>query len=349
MAANTFGHHFQIHSFGESHGTALGCVIEGCPSNLIFDVELLKQELNRRRPGHHGLNINEVVSQRSENDEPEILSGVFEGKTLGTPIAILVRNQDARSEDYKEIKTQARVGHADDMWAIKFGHRDHRGGGRSSGRETVARVMGGAVAKMILKHLAPELRILGFTTQVGPLKLTDAERTQFLKLENAQAYPQDAFFARFPSSQDEKVKSLLREAQSTGGSYGAQVEIRVKNMKPGLGQPVFHKLKSDLAAALMSVGAVAWIQIGEGNPESESGSHFHRSSGVEVYGGIRGGVSTGQDLILKVGLKPTSSILDVAKKGRHDPCIATRAIPVLEAMTAMALADQFLLQRLDQI
>lgn len=342
MSANTFGTRFQIHTFGESHGTALGCVIDGCPSNLEFDLDFLKKELERRRPGHHGLQTGEIVSQRNEADEPEILSGVFEGKTLGTPIAILVRNQDARSQDYNQIKSSPRAGHADDMWQLKFGHRDPRGGGRSSGRETVARVMGGAVAKMILKKLAPEIKIVGFSTQIGPLHLTTEEKNQFLQAKRAEAYPQDKFFARFPSQQDEKVRDLLKQAQASGESYGAKAEIRVQGMVAGLGQPVFHKLKSDLAAALMSVGAVAGFQLGEGNPESAAGTEFHKNASSAHYGGIRGGISTGEDLILQVTLKPTSSILDVAKKGRHDPCIATRAIPVLESMVALVLVDHLL-------
>lgn len=349
MGANTFGHHFQIHTFGESHGAGLGCVIEGCPSNVEFDFNLLKAELERRRPGHHGLQTGEVVSQRNEADEPEVLSGVFEGKTLGTPIAIMVRNQDARSQDYKSIQSNPRAGHADDVWQLKFGHRDHRGGGRSSGRETVARVMGGAVAQMILKKLVPDLHLLGFSTQIGDLALTAEEKQSFLASHAKHLHPQDAYFARFPSQKDQQVRELLKKAQETGDSYGAKAEIRVMNMPKGLGQPVFHKLKSDLAAAMMSVGAVSAFQVGEGQPENQKGTDFHQSSQNSQYGGIRGGISTGDDLILQVTLKPTSSILDVAKKGRHDPCIATRAIPVLEAMTAMVLADHLLLQRLDQI
>ncbi len=342
MSANTFGTRFQIHTFGESHGTALGCVVDGCPSNLPFDMGLLKTELERRRPGHHGLQTGEVVSQRNEADEPEILSGVFEGKTLGTPIAMIVRNQDARSQDYQQIANSPRAGHADDVWQMKFGHRDPRGGGRSSGRETVARVMGGAIAKMILRQQAPELRILGFSTQIGPLTLTEEEKKSFIQAAHTEAYPQDGFFARFPSTRDQEVRDLLKSAQASGESYGAKVEIRVQKMVPGLGQPVFHKLKSDLAAALMSVGAVAGFQLGEGSPESETGTQFHQHAESANYGGIRGGISTGEDLILQVTLKPTSSILDVAKKGRHDPCIATRAIPVLESMVALVLVDHLL-------
>jgi chorismate synthase len=349
MGANTFGHQFQIHSFGESHGAALGCVVEGCPSNLLFDIEFLKSQIARRRPGHHGLQTGEVVSQRNETDEPEILSGVFEGKTLGTPIAMIVRNQDARSEDYQKIQSSPRAGHADDVWQMKFGHRDHRGGGRSSGRETVARVMGGAVAMMLLRQLQPQLRILGFSTQVGPLVLSEQDKAAFLGSSHQALHPQDSYFARFPSQKNQEVRELLKQAQASGESYGARAEIRVTGMPQGLGQPVFHKLKSDLAAAMMSVGAVSAFQLGEGTPESQKGTDFHQSGGAVSYGGIRGGISTGEDLIMQVSLKPTSSILDVAKKGRHDPCIVIRAIPILEAMTALVLADHLLLQRTDRI
>lgn len=350
MGANTFGHHFQIHSFGESHGSALGCVIEGCPAQVPFDSEFLQKQLHRRRPGHHGLQLGEVVSQRNESDEAEVLSGVFEGKTLGTPIAIVVRNKDARSQDYDLVRHSPRPGHADDVWFQKFGHSDHRGGGRSSGRETVARVMGGAVAQMILKKLRPNLKIVGYSTQVGPLLISEEDRKKLINTAlHQEGHPQDAYFARFPSQKDHEVRDLLRQAQETGESYGAKAEIRVLNMEGGLGQPVFHKLKSDLAAAFLSVGAVAAVQIGEGSPENEKGTEFHQMNTGSQYGGIRGGISTGEDLILQVTLKPTSSILDTAKKGRHDPCIATRAIPVLEAMTALVLADHLLLKRLDQI
>ena len=344
MGANTFGHHFQFHSFGESHGTALGCVIEGCPSGVPVDLEFLQSEMNRRRPGQ---NSKQVVSGRNEADQIEILSGVFEGKTLGTPIAVIVRNQDAKSEDYKEIKTQARAGHADDVWSNKFSHRDHRGGGRSSGRETIARVIAGAFGKMLIKNLHPELKITGFTTQVSDLKLTESEKNQFLS--NTGNNPADAFQARFPIADQNKIRDLLTKAQETGESFGAKAEIRVTGMPKSLGQPVFHKLKSDLASAIMSIGAVSSFQVGTGNPEEMKGTDFHSDSQSQVYGGIRGGISTGEDLIIEVKFKPTSSILDVAKKGRHDPCIVTRAIPVIEAMVACVLADHVLLKRLDQV
>jgi chorismate synthase len=337
MSANSFGNFFRIHSFGESHGQALGVVIDGCPAGLDFDFNFLKSEMERRRPGHAA-----AVSQRKEPDFPEILSGVFEGKTLGTPIAIVVRNQDARSGDYQEIKTSPRAGHADDVWKSKFGVSDHRGGGRSSGRETVARVMGGAVAKMLLKKLCPETFIFGFATQVGPEILTAQEKQKILKLakETLQSSP-DVLLQR--------AQPQLKEAQEKGDSFGGAAEMRVVGMPKNLGQPVFHKLKGDLAAAIMSVGAVSGFSLGEHKDLSLPGTSFHSGNSQQQYGGIRGGISTGEDLILRVEFKPTSSILDVAKKGRHDPCIIPRAIPVLESMIAMVLVDHFLWAKIDRV
>lgn len=338
MSASSFGSRFVVTSFGESHGTALGVVIDGCPANLTFDENLLKKELERRRPG------GELVSQRKEEDLPEILSGVFEGKTLGTPIAMIVRNKDQKSQDYEAIKNSPRAGHADDVWQQKFGHRDHRGGGRSSGRETVARVMAGAVAQMLCRELAPEMQLKAYSLQVGPHILSETER------EKVWQQDVDQFTARFPSTQHEKVRELLSLAQSQGESYGGVAEIRIKGAPKGLGQPVFHKLKADLAQAYMSVGATSGVELGAGAEATQArGTEFHQETQSENYGGIRGGISTGDEIFLKVHFKPTSSILDVAKKGRHDPYIVTRAVPVLEAMTWLVIADHLLWQRGDQI
>jgi chorismate synthase len=338
MSASSFGSRFVVTTFGESHGVGLGVVIDGCPAGLNFDEALLKKELERRRPG------GEAVSQRKEEDAPEILSGVFEGKTIGTPIAMIVRNKDQNSQDYAQIKDSARAGHADDAWQLKFGHRDHRGGGRSSGRETVARVMAGAVAQMLCTQLVPDLQMKGYSNQVGHHVLSEMER--------AQVWSQDIdkFTARFPSAQHEKVKELLALAQAQGESYGGLAEIRIKGAPAGLGQPVFHKLKADLAQAYMSVGATSGVELGAGaGAPNEKGTDFHKQAQSENYGGIRGGISTGEEILFKVHFKPTSSILDVAKKGRHDPYIGTRAIPVLEAMTWLVLADHLLWQRMDRV
>ena len=320
MSANSLGYIFKLTSFGESHGVALGVVIEGCPAGLEFDEDLLHYWVERRRPGR-----SKIVSGRNEMDTPEILSGVFEGKTLGTPIAVIVRNADARPEDYKEIKDNYRKGHADDVWQEKFGHRDHRGGGRSSGRETLSRVIGGAFAQMLVRKLHPQIQVHGFIKQVS-----------------------DMVF-EFGDDSTEKLESFLLKAKEEGQSYGGVAEIRISHPPRGLGQPVFHKLKSDLAQAMMSVGATSGFEIGEGFATSQSkGTEFHSSiSSSNNYGGIRGGISTGEMISLKISFKPTSSVLDIAKQGRHDPCIVLRAIPVLEAMTYIVLADHLLWVRLD--
>lgn len=342
--ANSFGSRLVLTTFGESHGVALGGVIDGVPSGLKWDQDLLETELRRRRPGQ-----SKVVSGRGEGDRPEVLSGVYEGKTLGTPIAILVRNEDARSQDYKEIAKKPRAGHADDVWKDKFGHSDPRGGGRSSGRETVARVMGGAVAKMVLKKTNPKIRIIGFARAIGEFELSEADLKALGR--NKSLYPADAFSSRYPSEAEApSVERLLIAAKEKGLSYGGIAEIWVDGLPKGLGQPVFKKIKADLAAAAMSLGATAGIEFGEGfGVTLEEGSEFHSQKSQKAYGGIRGGITTGDRLVFRVAFKPTSSVLDVAKKGRHDPCIVPRAIPVLESMTALVLADHVLWAKGDRL
>jgi chorismate synthase len=353
MSPNSFGSRFVVTTFGESHGIALGVVIDGCPSGIPFDVEFLARELERRRPG------GALVSGRQEGDLPEVLSGVFEGKTLGTPIAILVRNQDARSQDYFEIAAgtptrtggvapgAVRIGHADDVWRVKFGHSDPRGGGRSSGRETVARVMGGAVARMVLRELAPELKIQAFADQIGPEVLSSGETTKAIAMEPAQI---DTFPARFPSERaSSRITALLEGAKRDGESYGGRAFIRAAGVPAGLGQPVFHKLKADLASAFFGIGATSAVEIGQGAEAAlAEGSAFHASNDGQ-YGGIRGGISTGDPIEARVSFKPTSSVLDVAKRGRHDPCIVPRALPVLEAMMALVLVDHLLWAKTDRL
>ncbi len=346
MSANTFGQNFRLTSFGESHGGALGAVIDGCPAGVLFDEEFLKSELQRRRPGLWGEESAAPVSARQESDAPEILSGVFEGRTLGTPIAMMVRNQDARSQDYDALKDNARAGHADDTWQVKFGHRDHRGGGRSSGRETVARVLGGAVAQMGLRQIAPLLKIRTYAGAIGNFQLTQEERRIFL----ASAKSGDEFAARFPSPRAIDVAAGLREIQAAGDSWGGIAEVVVQGLPAGWGQPVFRKLKSDLAQASLSVGAASAFELGEGLHDPQlTGQNFHQNAQSANYGGIRGGISTGEDITFRVHFKPTSSIMDVAKKGRHDPCIVIRAIPVIQAMTALVLIDHALWARTDRI
>ncbi len=321
MSGNSFGSRFVVTTFGESHGPAMGAVIDGCPAGVNFDESLLSHELDRRKPGASAL-----TSARQECDNYEILSGVFENKTLGTPISIIVRNTDARSSDYDAIKSQPRVGHADDVWQKKYGHVDYRGGGRSSGRETVCRVIAGAVAQMMLKDLGIQSRVRAQAIQIGPVKLA----------KNQSVY----------DSQD--VQKLLLEAKEQGKSYGGIAEVAVENLPESLGQPVFHKLKADLAAAFMSIGATIGVEFGQGfSCVGEEGSLWHRHD-QEGYGGIRGGISTGERVTARVAFKPTSSVLDVAKRGRHDPCIVPRALPVLEAMTYLVIADHILWSRTDR-
>lgn len=320
MSANIFGERFKLISFGESHGPAYGVVIEGMPSNIPIDEKLLIQNMQRRRPGQ-----GDHTTGRQEHDLPEILSGVFEGKSLGTPITVIVRNSDQRSGDYDQIKLNPRKGHADDVWKNKFDHVDHRGGGRSSGRETLCRVIAGSFAQMIFKSALLKTEVTAFAEQIGPHKLTQATEL-----------PED-------------IKSFLSTAKLEGESYGGIVKCRIKNAPQNLGQPIFHKLKADLAAGMMGLGAVEGFEFGAGFASAGiKGSDFHSVSDSENYGGIRGGISTGGEITFRIAFKPTASITDVAKKGRHDPCIIPRALPVVEAMTWCILADHLLWIRTDK-
>ncbi len=343
MSANRFGERFQITTFGESHGPAMGVVIDGCPAGVVWNQNLLNLFLQRRRPGQ----TNQIVTARNEVEQCEILSGVYENKTLGTPIAMIVRNHDQRSKDYQDIKAQPRIGHADDVWKSKFNHVDHRGGGRTSGRETVSRVMAGSVAQMLLNSIFPDLKVVGYSFQIGQNRLSDVDlETLYMNLSIDYV---DQFQARFPSVMlQDQVTEQLKQAQHNGDSLGGQVQLVLKGVPPSLGQPVFHKLKSDLAMAMMGIGAVTGVEFGAGFLGVEqNGITFH--SAQKNYGGIRGGISTGEEIFLNVAIKPTSSILDIAKQGRHDPCILTRAIPVIEAMAWLVLADHVIWTKSDQI
>ena len=340
MSANSFGNLFKMTSFGESHGGALGAVIEGCPAGVNFDLSLLLKNMSRRRPGQSS-----VTTARNENDTPEILSGVFENKTLGTPICIIVRNHDQKSTDYDKIKSEPRIGHADDTWVTKFGHVDHRGGGRASGRETLSRVLAGSVAQMFCAEVYPQIAVRGFASQIGGFKLTEPEKHNIWNVDV------DEFSTRFPSPHNHAaVVQLLETAKSEGESFGGVVDTQITGLPAGLGQPVFHKFKSDLAAAAMSIGATTAFEFGDGFSAAEKkGTEFHNSMRSNSYGGIRGGLTTGEPLNFSVGFKPTSSIKDIAKTGRHDPCIVTRAVPVVEAMVWLLIADHLLWSRLDRV
>ena len=326
---NTFGQHFRITSFGESHGKAMGVIIDGCPAGVLFSTDLLQEHLDRRRPGRFPWQ-----TPRKESDTPQVLSGVLEDKTLGTPIAMIVENKNQKSSDYKNFKP--RKGHADDLWKDKFLHSDIRGGGRASGRETVSRVMGGAVACMMIKKLHPQLNIFSYATKIGPYELKKEE------IDKKLITQVDHFFPNKEKS--EQVKKML--IKSEGQSYGGKATICIQGIPRGLGQPVFKKLKSELTQAFMGVGTVYKVSVGE-SEESLSGEEFHQNS--SNYSGIRGGLSTGEDINMQISFKPPSSIGKVAQKGRHDPCVIPRALPVLEAMTYLVLADQILARRLDHI
>jgi chorismate synthase len=312
---NTFGNYFRATTFGESHGPAMGVVIDGCPAGLTFDIELLKGNLARRRPGQ-----STVVSSRNEADEFELLSGVFGGKTLGTPIAMVIKNQDVKSEAY--IDLPRRAGHADDVWMGKYGISDYRGGGRASGRETVCRVLAGSVAQMLVKKLSPETSVEVWMKSVGPFAL-----------EKGIQWPNE-------------LTHLLENAKIEGESYGGWIEASLKGVPAFLGQPVFKKFKSDITQAVMTIGAVNAVQLGAEIDAQTKGTEYHTK---DVYGGIRGGITTGEEITFSMSMKPTSSILDVAKKGRHDPCILPRAIPVIESMLYLILADHLLARRLDVV
>lgn len=326
MASNTFGNLLRITTFGESHGTALGVVIDGCPADITLSEKDFLGDLARRRPGQSA-----VTTARKEADAPTILSGVFEGKTTGMPIAVTVQNTNQKPEAYEKLRSEYRIGHADATFASKYGHRDHRGGGRQSGRETVARVIAGVVAKKILPK---NLRIIGHTVQIGSLEASAYKPETIEKNPMRCADPTVA----------KKMEAYVLKLKSEANSVGGLIEIRVKNPPKDLGDPVFGKLKSRLADALMTIGAVTGVSYGAGfRTAGMEGKDYVKNA--ENFGGMLGGISTGDDLILNISIKPASSIGHVAKEGRHDPCIVPRVIPVAEAMVALVLADCYLLQR----
>lgn len=335
---NTFGELFRLTTFGESHGVALGAVIDGCPAGVPLTTARLQTALDRRRPGQ-----SRVTTSRAEADQVELLSGVYEDKTLGTPIAAVVRNQDARSEDYATLAKEDRPGHADKVWRERFQHRDPRGGGRTSGRETLCRVIGGAVAEALLARELPALSVVGWVSQVGPLKAP----APGAGLSRAQV---DAHATRCPDAATARaMEARILEAKSAGDSLGGVITVRVEGLPAGLGEPVFGKLKARLASALAGIGAVTGVVWGPDDllPRLElSGSQFHavRPDGRpgDVYGGIQGGLSNGEPLQVQVLFKPPATLGVHAKEGRHDPCILPRAVPVAEAMVSLVLADAWL-------
>lgn len=352
MSYNTFGHLFRVTTWGESHGPAIGCVIDGCPPRIALDTADIQPWLDRRRPGQ-----SQFTTQRQEADRVEILSGVFEGQTTGTPISLLIHNTDQRSRDYGDIATRYRPGHADVAYDMKYGIRDYRGGGRSSARETAMRVAAGAVARQVL---GDGVRIRGALVQVGPHTINRDRLDWDLAATNALFCPDAEMLPVW--------EEYLAGIRKKGSSIGAVIEVVAEGVPAGLGAPVYGKLDSDLAMAMMSINAVKGVEIGEGfaaasltGEENADPMRMEDGSlrfGSNHAGGVLGGISTGQPVVVRFAVKPTSSILtpvpsvtregenvDVMTKGRHDPCVGIRAVPVGEAMMACVLADHLLRHR----
>jgi chorismate synthase len=352
MTDNSFGKLFNFTSFGESHGPRIGCVVDGVPPLLPLSEALIQPYLDRRRPG-----TSKFVTQRREDDQIEILSGVFEGKTTGTPVALMIRNKDQRSKDYGEIAQQFRPGHADYTYHMKYGHRDYRGGGRSSARETAVRVAAGAIADLFLKHaLGQTYQVRGAVIQVGPHPI-DRSRMDWAEVSNNPFFCPDPVAAK-------QWETYLDSVRKAGSSAGAILEIVADGVPAGLGQPIYGKLDSELAAAMMSINAAKGVEIGGGFGLSSvdgavASDEMRAGESLETpvflsneNGGILGGISSGQPVVVRVAIKPTSSILtprrslnvdnqevDVVTKGRHDPCVGIRGVPVAEAMMSLVLAD----------
>jgi len=358
MSHNSFGHLFRVTTFGESHGPALGCVVDGCPPQIPLTVEEIQAELDRRRPGQ-----SRFTTQRREPDQVRILSGVFQDErmpqqvTTGTPIALMIENVDQRSKDYSDIRDKYRPGHADYPYDIKYGVRDYRGGGRSSARETAARVAAGAIARKVI----PGLRVRGALVQMGPHKI-DRGNWDWDEIARNPFFCPDAQAAAF-------YADYLDGIRKSGSSIGAVIEVVAEGVPPGLGAPVYGKLDTEIAAALMSINAVKGVEIGAGFAAAaltgeENADEMRPGNGdaptftSNQAGGILGGISTGQPVVARFAVKPTSSILtpratvtrdnaeaDILTKGRHDPCVGIRAVPVGEAMLACVIADHYLRHR----
>ncbi len=348
MSGNTFGTLFAVTSFGESHGPAIGCVVDGCPPGLAICAADIQAELDRRKPG-----TSRHVTQRREPDEVEILSGVFAGRTTGTPIALLIRNQDQRSKDYGNLAATFRPGHADYVYTQKYGFRDHRGGGRSSARETAVRVAAGAIAR---KWLAERygVRIMGWMSQLGPIGIP------FVSADEIDRNP---FFAPNAAIVAE-LEDYMDQLRKSGDSVGARISLTASGLPPGWGEPVYGRLDAEIAYAMMGINAVKGVEIGAGfasisQKGSEHGDEMTAGGFLSNHaGGVLGGISTGQDLLINLAIKPTSSIrlprrsltvagepIEVVTHGRHDPCVGIRATPIAEAMLALVLIDQALRHR----
>lgn len=359
MAGNSFGQIFRLTTFGESHGAAIGGVIDGCPAGRSINLEKIQHELNRRRPGQ-----STIVTQRNEPDTVEFLSGIFEGKTTGAPIGFIIRNTNQRSKDYAHIKDQYRPSHADFVYDQKYGHRDYRGGGRASARETAARVVGGALAKQLLETLG--VKVQAYVSAVGELELK--ESYQNLHLDNAELN-----VVRCPDSEmAQQMIAHIQQVKKAGDTVGGQITGVVTGCPVGLGEPVFDKLHADLGKAMLSINAVKGFEYGSGfrgtrKRGSEHNDAFYKkddsiATDTNHSGGIQGGISNGQDIYFNVAFKPVATIMNdqqsvnregekviVQGKGRHDACVVPRAVPIVEAMAALVLVDHLLRNRTIQL
>lgn len=348
MSGNTFGKLFTVTSFGESHGPALGCVVDGCPPGLELSEADMQTQLDRRKPGQ-----SRFTTQRREADAVKILSGVFEGRTTGTPIGLLIENTDQRSKDYSKIKDQFRPAHADYTYQKKYGIRDYRGGGRASARETAMRVAAGAIARKYLQEAAG-IEIRGWLSQLGPIKA---------ECKDLEAVDRNPFFCADPDKVSE-MEAYMAALSKEGNSIGARVSVRASGVPVGLGEPVFDRLDADIAKALMSINAVKGVEIGAGfDSVAQKGSEHRDEITPDGFlsnhaGGVLGGISSGQDIVAHIAMKPTSSIripgqsidvtgssTEVVTTGRHDPCVGIRATPIAEAMLALVLIDHLLRDR----
>ncbi|MEM1163087.1 MAG: chorismate synthase [Pseudomonadota bacterium] len=355
MSINSFGHLFRVTTWGESHGPALGATVDGCPPGVPVEASDIQHWLDRRKPGQ-----NKYTTQRREPDEVEIISGVFEGLSTGHPIQLMIRNTDQRSKDYSDIMDKFRPGHADYAYWIKYGIRDYRGGGRSSARETAARVAAGGVARAALANMLPDLKIRGCMVQMGPRHI-DRDAWDWEEVERNPFWTPDAQAAS-------DWATYLDDLRRSGNSVGAVIEVQATGVPPGIGAPIYGKLDTDLAAAMMSINAVKGVEIGAGFGAAaltgvENADEMHMGNDGPRFannhsGGVLGGISTGQDVVVRFAVKPTSSILtpratidkqgqetEIVTKGRHDPCVGIRAVPVGEAMMACVLLDHVLLHR----
>jgi len=353
MSGNTIGKLFKLTTFGESHGEALGGIIEGCPSGIELDLKAIKTEMSRRKPGQSS-----IVTQRKEEDDVQFLSGIFEGKTTGTSIGFLIHNNNQKPDDYSDIKSTYRPSHADYVYEKKYGIRDYRGGGRSSARETASRVVAGAIAKQII----PTIKINAFVSSVGDIYVNKPyQDLDFSKIESNSVRCPDSEIAT-------KMEELIRQVKKDGDTIGGTITCVVQNVPIGLGEPVFDKLHADLGKAMLSINAVKGFEYGSGFCGSQMKGSEHNdlynadgTTKTNLSGGIQGGISNGMDIYFRVAFKPVATLIqkqevldnqgnlvELQGKGRHDPCVLPRAVPIVEAMAAMVLADFYLLNKIYQ-